>query len=322
MRCRMRCLLTMCFAWCFTNILICGSAVAQQLPTFDGQRAFRYLETVCAIGPRISGTHGMLQQQELLEKHFTALGGQVRYQDFDAPHPQTGQPVRMRNLIVHWHPQATQRILFCCHYDTRPFPDRETSPALRAKPFIGANDGGSGVAVLMELAHHLGPATALAANPSFGVDFVIFDGEELVYAPGDPYFFGSEHFAKEYRDRPPQGYHYLNGVLLDLVGGTGATFYYEVNSLRYAPDVTRQLWSVAARLGTREFVARRKHEVLDDHLALNKIARIPTCDVIDFDYPHWHKRNDLPAACSAQTLGIVGRVMLGWVQANANSTGK
>ncbi|WP_437228280.1 M28 family peptidase [Planctomicrobium sp. SH661] len=295
---------------------------AQQANDFDGARAFNYLREICAIGPRISGTPGMQQQQDLLEKHFTDLGGEVRYQEFDASHPRTGQPVRMRNIIVQWRPQATRRILLCCHYDTRPFPDRETSPALREKPFIGANDGGSGVALLMELGNHLGKEGVLPLNSDLGVDFVIFDGEELVYTQGDKYFLGSEYFATEYRDHPPQNFRYLSGVLLDMVAGTGATFYYEINSLRYAPEVTRDVWKVAADLGIRDFVARRKHEVLDDHLALNQIARIPTCDIIDFDYPHWHKRNDLPAACSAQTLGKVGRVMMGWIRLNANSTGK
>jgi len=301
--------------------LVCGQvAFAQKGPVFDGSRAFSYLEAICEIGPRISGTDGMHRQQELLEKHFRDLGGDVRYQEFDVPHPQSGQPVRMRNMIVHWHPQATQRILLCCHYDTRPFPDREATPALRQMPFIGANDGASGAAVLMELAHHM-DALNRQANPlQMGVDFIFFDGEELVYKPGDKYFLGSEHFAREYRDRPTRNFNYRSGVLLDMVAGVDATFYYEINSLRYAPDVTRQLWSVASRMGVREFVARRKHEVLDDHLALNQIAGIPTCDVIDFDYPHWHKRNDLPAACSPRTLTKVGRVMIGWIQANGSST--
>lgn len=314
---------------CFRNIfLICfsllggvSSATAQQ-PVFDGPRAYSYLEAICAIGPRISGSTGMQQQQALLEKHFTELGGDVRYQEFDAAHPQTGQPVRMRNMIVHWVPDAPQRMLLCCHYDTRPFPDREPTPALREKPFIGANDGGSGVAALMELGHHMKVLGQQARAQGMGVDFVFFDGEELVYAQGDKYFWGSEYFSREYRDRPPQNYRYVNGVLLDMVAGAGASFYLEVNSLRYAPQVTRDLWSVAARLGVREFVNRRKHEVLDDHLPLNQIARIPTCDVIDFDYPHWHRRNDLPAACSAQTLGKVGRVLIGWIPFNASRSSR
>ena len=121
----------------------------------DGDRAFRYLEQICEIGPRISGTPGMQRQQEIIETHFSQLGAEVRYQEFDVAHPQTGEPVRMRNMIVSWNPESSERLLVCCHYDTRPRPDQEPLPFNRDKPFIGANDGGSGVAVLMEMGHHM-----------------------------------------------------------------------------------------------------------------------------------------------------------------------
>ncbi|WP_437188506.1 M28 family peptidase [Planctomicrobium sp. SH668] len=314
-----RALLLLVFFFCLNAAGLVG---AQDAPAYNGQRAFRYLEAVCAIGPRISGTEGMLRQQELLETHFTELGGQVRYQQFDVVHPQTGAPVRMKNMIVVWNPEATDRILLCCHYDTRPFPDQEPTAALRAKPFIGANDGGSGVAMLMELAHHVGQIQQLSRNPAFGIDFVIFDGEELVYKKTDKYFYGSEYFANDYKENPPQSHRYRCGVLFDMVAGTNATFHLEINSLRYAPDVTKEIWEVAAKMGVKEFVNRRKYEVLDDHLPLNQIAKIATCDIIDFSYPHWHKRNDLPAACSWKTLQLVGTVAMQWLQIKGNSAGK
>ncbi|WP_437205024.1 M28 family peptidase [Planctomicrobium sp. SH664] len=275
----------------------------------DAARAFRYLEEVCAIGPRYSGSVGMQQQQELLEKHFTAQGGEVRWQEFTVPHPQSREAVRMRNLIVSFHPEKTERILIGCHYDTRPFPDRETIPANRTKAFIGANDGGSGVALFMELAHHLPQLQS-----RYGVDLVFFDGEELVYGPNDKYFYGSEHFAEQYRDHPPTRFRYVAGVVADMVADRDLQLFYERGSLRLAPHVTQTIWATAARLGVKEFIARRKHEVRDDHLPLNEIARIPTCDIIDFDYPHWHRRNDLPAACSGESLAKVGKVLLGWLE--------
>lgn len=297
---------------CLLLFTHCGQSAEQPAPAFQDERAFAYLEAVCAIGPRISGTAGMEQQQELLEQHFTRLGALVRYQDFDVAHPQTGQPVRMRNMVVTWHPESRERVLICCHYDTRPFPDREVLPIHRTKPFIGANDGGSGVALLMELGHHLP-----TIRPALGVDFVFFDGEELVYDRDDKYFLGSEHFARTYRDNPPENYRYLGGVLVDMVADRDLELFYEKQSLRYAPEITRSLWATAARLGIREFIPRRKHDVLDDHLPLNQIAGIPTCDIIDFDYPYWHKRNDLPAACSGASLGKVGRVLLAWLSSPA-----
>ena len=278
-------------------------------PQPDAKRAFGYLSQICDLGSRTSGTDGMLRQQELLEEHFTTLGGDVKYQSFDTVHPVSGAPVRLANMIVSWHPAATERVLVCCHYDTRPYPDRDPLPANRTKPFIGANDGGSGVALLMELGHHISQI-----DPTYGVDFVFFDAEELVYqVTGGKYFIGSEHFATEYRDNPPE-HRYVCGVLVDMVGDKDLQLFQEKYSLSYAPDVTRSIWALAARLRVREFIPRRKHEVRDDHLPLNQIAGIPTCDIIDFDYPHWHTRNDIPAACSGESLTKVGRVLLTWLQ--------
>ena len=127
---------------------------------FNGARAYEYLKQVCAIGPRRSGSQGMAAQQELLVAHFRKLGGQVSLQRFRIRHPLDSSPlsmatVPMANLIVHWHPESRRRILLCAHYDTLPFPmlDKQNPRG----PFIGANDGGSGVAVLMELAHEIRP---------------------------------------------------------------------------------------------------------------------------------------------------------------------
>lgn len=292
-------------------ILSLTPLASAQTPVPNADRAFRYLEQVCAIGPRISGTEGMQKQQALIEAHFTQLGAEVRYQEFDVAHPQTGNPVRMKNMIVTWHPEQTERILIGCHYDTRPFPDREPLAINRTKPFIGANDGASGVALLMEMGHHM-----RKINPRQGVDFVFFDGEELVYQPNDKYFLGSEHFARQYRDNPPSGYRYTQGVIVDMVADRDLQIYMEKYSLRYAPQVTRSIWATARRLGVKEFIQRSKYEIRDDHLPLNEIAKIPTADIIDFDYPHWHTRNDLPAACSGESLSKVGRVLLAWLAEN------
>ncbi|TWT57086.1 Peptidase family M28 [Thalassoglobus neptunius] len=277
----------------------------------NGQRAFGYLKQICDLGPRYSGSEGMEKQQELLQEHFSKLGGLVGFQDFDATHPQSGEPVRMRNLIVSWHPERRDRIIVCCHYDTRPFPDREPLEINRTKPFIGANDGGSGVALLMELGNHM----AVLPN-RLGIDFVFFDGEELVYKEGDKYFLGSEHFAQQYHDKPPRNHRYVKGVLVDMIAQRELNVYYERNSLRYAPKVTRSIWATAKRVGATQFHARAKHEIRDDHLPLNQIAKIPTSVIIDFDYPYWHTRNDLPAACSPKSLYTVGLVVLAWLAEN------
>jgi hypothetical protein len=279
-----------------------------QGPKLNAGRAFEYLEQVCAIGPRISGTPGMQQQQQLIEQHFGQFPCEISNQEFDVTHPETGEPVRMRNMIISWHPALQERILLCCHYDTRPRPDKELNPFARDKPFIGANDGGSGVALFMELAHHMA-----ALKPGYGVDFVFFDGEELVYDNRDKYFHGSEHFAKQYRDQPPQ-HRYVAGVLVDMIGDKQLNIFQEGFSLKHAPQVTKSIFQVAAELKESSFTPRRKHEVNDDHVPLNQIAKIPTCDIIDFDFPHWHTRNDVPAACSGESLARVGRVLVVWLE--------
>ena len=270
----------------------------------DARRSFGYLKQICAIGRRVSGTDGMNKQQQLLTRHFAQHKGQVFRQEFDARHPLTGEPVRMTNLIVVWRPEAKRRILLACHYDTRPFPDRDFRNPKGL--FVGANDGGSGVAVMMELAHHMKDVP-----PGIGIDFVLFDGEELVFNERGDYFVGSEYFAKAYQANPPE-YRYEACVLLDMVGDKALSIYKERNSQRYAPDLNTEFWQIARQQGAREFVSRIRHEVRDDHLPLNQIAQIPTVDVIDFDYRYWHTTQDVPDRCSGKSLATVTRVVLAW----------
>lgn len=276
---------------------------------FNGARAYEYLKQICAIGRRPSGSPGMAKQQELLAKHFSELGGKVGFQRFRVPHPQTGQPVPMANLVVQWHPESKTRVLLCAHYDTLPYPMLD--PRNPKGVFVGANDGGSGVAVLMELAHEI-PKLQL----NYGVDFVLFDGEEFIFNRGDRYFLGSEYFARAYRDTPPP-FRYRWGVLLDMIGDADLQIYYERNSVRWPETrpLVEDIWATARRLGVREFIPRKKYEIRDDHLPLRNIGGIPTCDVIDFDYPVWHTQKDTVDQCSALSLAKVGWVIREWLKA-------
>jgi len=284
---------------------------------FNGARAYKHLVNLCSIGPRIAGTKGMEEQQELVTRHFKELGAKVTPQSFEIRHPETFKPTRITNLIVEFHPDRMERVLLCAHYDTRPFPDEDPDPKKRRDPFLGANDGASGVALLMELGTHLkdfpGP---------LGVDIVLFDAEELVYdkSRGDQYFVGSNYFAHDYAKSPPK-HKYRCGVLLDMVGDKELQLYHERNSV-YLPDVkpvTLGIWATAEKLGVSEFISRRKHDVKDDHLPLNNTAQIPTCDIIDFDYPrpglnYWHTTQDKPENCSALSLAKVGWVLHEWLK--------
>jgi hypothetical protein len=277
---------------------------------FDGRAAFAHVEQLCDLGPRPSGSEAMSRQQQLLERHFTQLGAKVSRQAFRARHPQTGAAVEMSNLVVEWSPEAKERLLLCCHYDTRPFPDRD--PQQPQGRFVGANDGGSGTAVLMELGRHM-----KSLQGKRGVDFVLFDGEELVFRETDPYFLGSTYFAQSYKATPP-AHRYRAGLLLDMVGDARLSFGREPISMRYARFVVDDVWNAASRLGVREFEWRSEREVRDDHVPLNEIARIPTADLIDFDYPYWHTEADLPDKCSAASLEKTGKVIYEWLRTTVN----
>ena len=283
----------------------------------DGRRAYQVLRSLCALGPRPSGSAAMRQQQQQLTDYFQAAGGQVRLQRFDVRHPTDGSRVRLANLIVHWHPDRRERVLLCAHYDTRPFPDQDPNPSLRRGVFVGANDGASGVAVLAELAHHMPQL-----DSQLGVDFVLFDAEEFVFDRDDPYFLGSTYFARDYVGNPPP-YRYRWGVLLDMVGDANLNIFQEVQSIRWRDTrpLVRQIWKTAARLGVREFIPRARHQVSDDHVPLHNIAKIPTCDIIDFDYnrpgsrqSYWHTTMDTPDKCSPASLAKVAWVVLEWLR--------
>lgn len=287
-------------------------APAADAVEFSGERAMRHLEAICDLGPRPSGSAAMDRQRGLLARHFRAAGATVTGQAFQIRDRRTGAPVHIENLLVSWHPDRTERVILAAHYDTRPFPDRD--PVDPEGVFLGANDGASGVAVLMEL------AAAMPGLPGpVGVDFVLFDAEEYVIHPRDPYFLGSSYFARQYAADRRAGrlpYAYRAGVLLDMVADRDLEIWQEQHSVDW-PDtkpVVDSIWDVARRLEVREFVPRPKHAVQDDHLPMRMIGGIPTCNIIDFDYPQWHTTADTPAQCAAESLSAVGRVMLAWLR--------
>jgi hypothetical protein len=163
----------------------------------------------------------------------------------------------------------------------------------------------------MELAHHMAKF-----DGRVGVDFLLVDGEELVYVENrDPYLLGSTWFAQQYKRDPPE-HKYRWGVVLDMVGDESLQLYQEQNSVAW-PDtrpLVKQIWTTAARLGVDEFIPRARYNVKDDHLPLRNIAKIPTCDIIDFDYPAWHTTMDTPQRCSPTSLAKVGWVVYAWAR--------
>jgi len=275
---------------------------------FDGAHAYKYLKELCAIGPRPSGSPGMRAQQKLLVEHFRKSGGQVELQRFRVRHPHNDSLVPMTNILVHWNPKSSVRILLCAHYDTLPYPLMD--PVNPRGTFVGANDNASGVAILMELARDMPEL-----KTKHGVDFLLLDGEEFIFEEGDRFFIGSEYFAREYAKKKP---HYRWAVLLDMVGDSDLRILQDRSSLAWKDTrpLVEDLWATAARLGVREFVSRPMREVdfLDDHIMLHDLGHIPCIDLIDFDYPPWHTRGDTPDKCSPLSLAKVGWVIQEWVK--------
>lgn len=281
---------------------------------FDGARAVKYVKQLCDIGPRISGSEGMKKQQEIIEAHFKKLGATVTRQEFKARQRSRKEDTAFVNIIVSWHPEKERRVLLCSHYDTRPIADQEANPANWNKPFVSANDGTGGVALLMELGNHMKDIKS-----EFGIDFVLFDGEEYVFETdrvtgGDRYFIGSEYFADDYlKSKGKRKHRYDAGVLFDLCTAKGASIPVELYSAEAAMPLVDQIWGVAKAVGAKSFKYERGYQVQDDHLALNK-AGIPTVDIIDFDYPHWHKLTDTADKVDAGQMEEVAKVIATWVQ--------
>jgi Zn-dependent M28 family amino/carboxypeptidase len=274
----------------------------------------KYLKQLCDLGPRVSGSDGMKKQQELIEKHFTALGATVTRQEFKARQRSQPAETAMTNLVVAWNPEKARRVILCCHYDTRPIADQEDNPRNWTRPFLSANDGASGVAMLMELGHHMKDLRA-----EVGIDFVLFDGEEYVFKSSrnggdDKYFFGSEYFAEQYaKAKATRKHTYVAAVLMDLCHAKGASLKVEGHSWQYAPKLVEAVWGVAVNMKAKSFEWKEGPTVQDDHLALNE-AGIPAVDVIDFDYPHWHKLTDTPDKVSPDQLAEVAAVLTAWAQ--------
>lgn len=278
-----------------------------KLPPFDGKRALGYLEKICDIGPRMSGTPGMKKQQDLIIKHFEGLGVSVEKQTFSAKQISQKNSVEMTNLIISFHPKRNRRVILCCHYDTRPIADQEEDPRKWREPFVSANDGGSGVAFLMEMGQHIKDM-----DLRVGVDFVIFDGEEYIFdRQRDKYFFGSEHFARTWAKKKQPDY--VGAVLLDMIAGKGAKFPVEGHSWMKSRELVLEIWRLGRDLGCDVFANAHGERILDDHLALQNVG-IPAIDIIDFDYPHWHRLSDTPANCAAAPMEQVAKVLSAWMQ--------
>lgn len=291
-----------------------------QVPVFDADSAFQSIVKQCSFGPRVMNSEAHDRCGDYIVAAFKACGLSVTEQEATIP-SYDGTPLKMRNIIARCDTANPARILLCAHWDSRPWADNDPDEANHKKPVMAANDGASGVAVLLEIARVIKDA-----KPAVGIDFVCFDAEdggvpswdnvEDEQAEMNSWSLGSQYFSA---NLIPPSYSPRYGVLLDMVGARGARFYKEGFSMQYAPSVVDKMWSAASRAGySSYFIQEDGGYVTDDHGPLNQIARIPTIDIIPYFKnmsgssfgPTWHTVSDTPENIDKGTLKAVGQSVL------------
>jgi len=281
------------------------------VPEFNSGNAFQFIEDQLALGPRVPGSDGQREAITYFRDHFRTTAGNrnVYVQQFEQEI--YGQTLPFFNLIASFGSENEDRIVIAAHWDSRPRADKDSDD--RDQPIPGADDGGSGVAVLMELANIFAEH-----DLPIGVDIILFDGEDYG-EEGDlaNYFIGSRYWSQ---NPPVPNYSPRFGVLLDMVGGEGAIFPKEGHSLSFAPNLVDEIWSIAKEKGYGDlFLDKRGGRVADDHIIVEQYTGIPMINIIHHDVkesgeiefpPYWHTHNDDIGIIDRDVMQAVGEVML------------
>ena len=269
-------------------------------PRFDQERALQRLREICAFGPRNNGSEGKTKAEEWMQQVLRDTGAEVTVHAFQYTPTGASGPASFRNIVARINPKQTRRVLIATHYDTRSTADKDADESRRHEPILGANDGGSGVAVMLEMAR-----LWQEQPPPVGVDLIFFDGEDFGRGPElDDYFLGSKAWVRDFPD-----YRADWGVVLDMVGDADFAIRQERGSLERAPAIVDKLWSAAARVKADGILDKRGGRVFDDHTAfLDK--GIPVVLLIDFSYKWFHTTADTVDKCSAESLGQAARTVM------------
>ena len=282
------------------SVALSSCAKTPHAEAFDGKRAYEWVQRQVAFGPRTPGTAAHDSCFADLVRGLEQCTPVVEVDSFYYESPDLGRSVRLMNVVARFRPQDSRRILLAAHWDTRPWADRDPDSTKRSLPILGANDGASGVAVLLALAERL-----QRRSPALGVDIALFDGEDLGTEKNlSGYFRGSKRYVEVKSGQPPP----LFVVLIDMVGAKNASFYWEGNSYEQASNIVLLVWNKAKDLGLRQFKNGVKFSISDDHIPFLQ-NQIPAIDVIDFEYPQWHTHGDVLSTIDPTTLEAVGRVL-------------
>jgi Zn-dependent M28 family amino/carboxypeptidase len=267
---------------------------------FDGSAALALVRTQLDFGPRVPGTEGHRRAGDWIAERMRQRADDVVEQRWSHV-TAAGDTLPMRNILARFRVDVPERVLYLAHWDTRPVSDQAKDTLERRVPVPGANDGASGVAMLMALADVL-----QKTPPLYGVDVLFVDGEDYGdFSKDRDVLIGSRYFA----DHPPSpDYHPLFGVLFDMIGDADLQIYQEGHSVEKAPEVVARVWAQADDLGySRYFIPRGGYEVTDDHLPL--LAKgMRVIDVVDIDFPAHHTPQDTFDKVSARSLQVVGDV--------------
>lgn len=285
-------------------------------PDFNADSAYIYLQEQCDFGPRTMNSTAHDKCEKWIIQKFEQYGCKVTTQKATL-NGYDGTPLRSTNIMASYNPEATTRIMFCAHWDCRPWADNDPDSTNWHKPIIAANDAASGVGVMIELARIL-----KGSDLELGVDFICFDAEDYGTPqwfegedPGDTWALGAQYFANNL----PEGYAPRYGILLDMVGGVGAKFYREGMSMQYAPAIVKKVWNAARQVGYGSYFPKADGGMItDDHIPVNQTANIPCIDVIPY-YPDcaqssfgptWHTIADNMDNIDKNTLKAVGQTMV------------
>ena len=298
-----------------------------KLPQFNEDSCYQYVAKQVSFGIRVPNTQGHINCGNYLVKFFTKYADTVYVQNttvksFD------GKQLKIKNIIASFLPNKKEnRLLISAHWDSRPFADQETDLAKMKQPILAADDAGSGVAVMMELARIL-----QQNKPDRGIDLVMLDAEDYgCPSPGSPLLKGeydedSYCLGTQYWCKNPHVVNYsaTAGILLDMVGARGATFGLEHVSMQYAPGLMNEIWTTANDLGySGHFINQAISGITDDHTYINSLLKIPTIDIVYHDFTgqkwfasHWHTLNDNMDIIDKSTLKAVGQTLVTYIYKN------
>lgn len=285
-------------------------------PEFNADSAYSYIETQVNFGPRVPNSSAHLACADYLAAKLSSFGAEVIAQEAEV-RAFDGTRLNIRNIIGQFQPEKNDRIMLYAHWDSRPFADYDSNPAKRDTPIDGANDGASGVAVLLEIARHL------SENPTYpAIDIIFFDAEDygqpdhksLPFQP-DTWCLGSQYWGKH----PHKSNYYARyGILLDMVGAKDALFYQEQFSLQIAPKLVDQIWRIAGEIGYgSKFIFEEGGMITDDHVYVYRHRQIPSVNIIQYDPSsntsfgsYWHTHKDTMGNIDRATLKAVGQTVL------------